>query len=91
MEPNSLLDILWPKTSLRNQQTLLELLWILTYIFMSKNKHKLGNNVSNRDKFRVNSPKVHFGITRQYLEVGLKNKFILSYKNHLGRFVNNTR
>jgi hypothetical protein len=54
MEPNFLLDILWTKTGLRNQQTLLELLWILTYIFMNKNKHKLGNNISNRDKFRVN-------------------------------------
>jgi hypothetical protein len=50
-------------TSLRNQQTHLELLGILIYIFMSKNKHKLGNNISNRDKIRVNSPEVHFGIS----------------------------
>jgi hypothetical protein len=58
---------------------------------MIKNKHKLGNNISNKDKFRVNSLEVHFSITRQYPEVGLKNKYILSYKNHLGRFDNNTR
>jgi hypothetical protein len=39
----------------------------------------------------VNSPEVHFNITRIYPEVGVKNKYILSYKNHLGRFVNITR
>jgi hypothetical protein len=72
MEPNFLLDILWPKTILSNQQTLLYLLWILTYIFMNKNKHKLGNNIFKRDKIRVNSLEVHFSIKRQYPEVGLK-------------------
>jgi hypothetical protein len=50
MKPNFLLHMIWPKTSLRNQQTHLELLWILIYTFMSKNKHKLGNNISNRDE-----------------------------------------
>jgi hypothetical protein len=45
---------------------------------MIKNKHKLGNNISNIDKIRVNSPEVHFSITRQYPEVGLKNNYILS-------------
>jgi hypothetical protein len=58
---------------------------------MIKNKHKLGNNIYNRGKIMVNSPEVHFSIKIQYTEVGHKNKFILSYKNHLGRFVNNTR
>jgi hypothetical protein len=58
---------------------------------MIKNKHKLGNSISNRDKIRVTSPEVHFSITRQYPEVGLKNNYILSYKNHLGRFDNITR
>jgi hypothetical protein len=58
---------------------------------MIKNKHKSGINISSSDKLMVNSPEVHFSITRQYPEVGLKNKFILSYKIHLGRFVNNTR
>jgi hypothetical protein len=79
------------KTSLRNQQTNFELLWILIYTFMSKNKHKLGNNICNRDKIKVNSAEVHFSITRQYPEVGLKNNYILINKNHLGRFDNNTR
>jgi hypothetical protein len=32
------------------------------YIIMIKNKHKLGNNIYNRDKIMVNSPKMHFGI-----------------------------
>jgi hypothetical protein len=57
---------------------------------MIKNMHKLGNDISNGDKIRVNSPEVHFSITKQYIEVGLKNNYILSYKNHLGRFDNNT-
>jgi hypothetical protein len=63
MKPNFLLVILWPKTSLRNQQTHLELLWILINTFMSKNKHKLGNNISNRDTIRVISSEVNFSIT----------------------------
>jgi hypothetical protein len=58
---------------------------------MNKNKHKFGNNISNRDKIRLNSPEVHFRITRQYPELGPKNNYILSYKNHLGRFDNITR
>jgi hypothetical protein len=58
---------------------------------MNKNKNKLGNNISNRDKIRVNPPEVHFSITKQYPKVGLKNRYILSSKNHLGRFVSNTR
>jgi hypothetical protein len=63
MRPNFLLHMLWPKTSPRNQQTHLLLLWILIYTFMSKNKHKLRNNNFNRDKIRVNLLEVHFGIT----------------------------
>jgi hypothetical protein len=58
---------------------------------MNKNKHIFGNNIYNRDKIRVNSPEMHFGITRQYPEVGLKNNYIFSFKNTLGRFDNNTR
>jgi hypothetical protein len=58
---------------------------------MIKNKHKSGINISKRYKIMVNSPEVLFIITRQYPEVGLKNSFILSYKIHLGKFVNNTR
>jgi hypothetical protein len=91
MDSNFLLHVLWPKTSLRTQQTHLDLLRILIYTFKIKNKNKLRNNISNRDKIRVNSPEVHFSITRQYPEVGLNNNYILSYKKHLGRFDNNTR
>jgi hypothetical protein len=58
---------------------------------MSKNKHIFGINISNRDKIMVNSPEVHFIITRQYPEAGLKNNYILRYKIHLGRFDNITR
>jgi hypothetical protein len=58
---------------------------------MIKNKHKSGINIYNRYEIIINSPEVHFNITRWYEEVGLKNNFILSYKNHLGRFDNNTR
>jgi hypothetical protein len=53
--------------------------------------HKLGNNISIRDKIRVNLPEVHFSIIRQYPKVRLKNNYILSYKNHLDRFDNKTR
>jgi uncharacterized membrane protein len=58
---------------------------------MIKNKHKSGHNISSSDKIMIKSLKVHFNITRWYPEVGLKNKFISSYKIYLGRFVNNTR
>jgi hypothetical protein len=58
---------------------------------MIKNKHKSGNNISNRDKIMINSPEVHLNIKRQYLEVGLNNKFILSYKIHIARFDNKIR
>jgi hypothetical protein len=63
----------------------------MLYIFMIKNKHKLGTIIYKGDKIMVNSPKMHFGIKLHYPEVGLKNNYILSYKNHLGRFINITR
>jgi hypothetical protein len=58
---------------------------------MIKNKHKSGINISDSDKIMINSPEVHFNITRLYPEVGLKAKFMSSYKIYLGRFFNNTR
>jgi hypothetical protein len=58
---------------------------------MNKNKHKLVNDISNRDKIMTNSPRVYCSITRQYPEFGLKNVYTLSYKNHLDRFINITR
>jgi hypothetical protein len=58
---------------------------------MIKNKHKLGNNIFDRDKIMVNLPKMYFSITGQQPEVEPKNNYILSYKNHLSRFINITR
>jgi hypothetical protein len=57
---------------------------------MIKNKYKSGNNISNRDKIMINSTEERFSITRLQPEGGLKNNYILSYKNQLGRFVNIT-
>jgi hypothetical protein len=54
---------------------------------MNKNKHIFGNNISNSDKIMINSPKVYFSITWQLPEVGLKNNYILRYKNDLGRSI----
>jgi hypothetical protein len=39
----------------------------------------------------MNSPKVHLGITRSHAGVEHKNLFIFSYKNHLDRFIINTK
>jgi hypothetical protein len=39
---------------------------------MIKKQASIRKNISNRDKIRVNSPGVHFSITRKYPEVGLK-------------------
>jgi hypothetical protein len=36
---------------------------------MNKNKHIFGNNISIRDKTRVNSTRVHFSITRHHPKV----------------------
>jgi hypothetical protein len=39
----------------------------------------------------INLPEVHLGITRSHAEVEHKNLFIFCYKNHLGRFILNTK
>jgi hypothetical protein len=44
---------------------------------MITNMHKSGNNISNRDKIKVNSPRVQLNITKQYPEVGLRNNYVL--------------
>jgi hypothetical protein len=64
----------------------LELLWISSYAFSKKNKHISRINISDNYKIVINSPKVHFGITRYHAEVGHKNLIMFSYKNHLDRF-----
>jgi hypothetical protein len=64
----------------------LELLGILTYAIIKKNKHNSRINISDNYKIVINSPEVHFGIKRQHAEAGHKNLIIFSYKNHLRRF-----
>jgi hypothetical protein len=39
----------------------------------------------------INSPEVHLGMKWSYPEFGHKNLYILSYKNHLDRFIINTK
>jgi hypothetical protein len=41
--------------------------------------------ISVNPKIMINSQDVHFGITRQCAQVGLKNINIFNRKNHLGR------
>jgi hypothetical protein len=83
-----LTHVIWSKTNLRMQHMHLELLWILTYAIIKKNKHISRINISDNYKIVINSPEVHFGIKRQHAEVGHKNLIIFIYKNHLDRFCN---
>jgi hypothetical protein len=45
--------------------------------------HKSRIIISANPKFMINSPDVHFGITRQCAKVGFKNINIFNMKNHL--------
>jgi hypothetical protein len=45
--------------------------------------HKSRIIISVNPKFLINSQDVHFGITRQCAQVGLKNMNIFNMKNHL--------
>jgi hypothetical protein len=45
--------------------------------------HKSRIIVSVNPKIMINSQDVHFGITRQCAQVGLKNTNIVNKKNHL--------
>jgi hypothetical protein len=47
--------------------------------------HKSRIIISVNPKFMTNSQEVHFGITRQCAQVGLKNIIIFNMKNHLCR------
>jgi hypothetical protein len=89
-DPNFLTQ-LWSKTRLGMQHVNLELLWILTYTIIKKNKHISRINISDNYKIVINSPEVYFGIKRQYAEVGHKTLIIFSYKNHLDRFCINRK
>jgi hypothetical protein len=53
---------------------------------LPKNKHISRINTSGNYKIVINSPEVHFGITRQHAQVGHKNINIFIYKNNLGIF-----
>jgi hypothetical protein len=51
--------------------------------------HKSRIIISVNPKFMINSQDVHFGITRQYAQVGVKNINIFNMKNHLSRLDRN--
>jgi hypothetical protein len=48
-------------------------------------------NISDKYKIVLNSPKALFDIRRTHAEVEHKNLFSFSYKNHLDRFIINTK
>jgi hypothetical protein len=51
--------------------------------------HKSIIIISVNPKFMINSQDVHFGITRQCAQVGVKDINIVYMKNHLSRFDRN--
>jgi hypothetical protein len=51
--------------------------------------HKSRIIISVNPKFMITFQDVHFGITRQCAQVGLKNMHIFNKKNHLCRSVRN--
>jgi hypothetical protein len=51
--------------------------------------HKSRIIISVNLKIMINSQDVHFGITRQCVQVELKNIIIFNRKNHLGSFCKN--
>jgi hypothetical protein len=53
--------------------------------------HKSRVIISVNPTIMINSQDVHFGITRQYAQVGLKNMNILNKKNHLCRSARNIK
>jgi UDP-N-acetylglucosamine pyrophosphorylase len=63
----------------------------LGYTFTTKIKNI--SIIYNFDKYKIviNSAEVHLGITRSHAEVEHKNIIIFSYKNHLDRYIINTK
>jgi hypothetical protein len=53
--------------------------------------HKSRIIISVNPKFMINSQDVHFGITRQCAQFGLKNINIFNMKNHLCRSAKNRK
>jgi hypothetical protein len=82
IEPNFLTHDLWSKARLGMQHIHLELLWILSYAIIKKNKNNSRINISDNYKIVINSPKVYFGLKRQHEEVGHNNLIIFGYKIH---------
>jgi hypothetical protein len=62
-DSNFLTQELWSKTRLGMQHIHLELLWILSYAIIKKNKHISRINISDKYKIVI-SREVHFGIKR---------------------------
>jgi hypothetical protein len=52
----------------------------LTYAITKKNKNNSKISIYIDYKILINSPEVHFGITRYHAKVGHKNLIIFSYK-----------
>jgi hypothetical protein len=63
-DSNFLTQELRSKTRLGMQHMHLELLWILTYAIIKKNKHISRKNISDNYKIVINSQEVLFGIKR---------------------------
>jgi hypothetical protein len=54
-----------------------------------ENMHKSGIIISANEKIMINSQDMHFCITRQCAQVGLKNMNIFNKTNHLCRSARN--
>jgi frataxin-like iron-binding protein CyaY len=67
----------------------MESLLNVVYEFTKENMHKSRISISVDSKIMINSQDVHFGITRQCAQVGLKNMNIFNKKNHLWRSARN--
>jgi hypothetical protein len=80
IDPNFLAHEPCPKTKLKMQHKHLELLWILSYAIIRKNKHKSRINIYDNYKIVNNSLGVYFGINRQHAVVGHKNLIIVATK-----------
>jgi hypothetical protein len=63
-DSNFLTHEIWSKPKLVMQHIHLEILWILSYAFTKKNKHISRINIYDKYKIVINSPEVHFGVTR---------------------------
>jgi hypothetical protein len=67
----------------------MESLLNLVYYFTKENMYKPRLIIYVNQKFMINSQDVHFDITRQCAQVGLKNMNIFNMKNHLGSYYRN--